>query len=29
VEGATWVGREDAEAEIRESWPRYDESAEK
>lgn len=23
VEGATWVGREDAEAEIRESWERF------
>ncbi len=23
VEGATWVGREDAEEEIRESWARY------
>ena len=23
VEGATWVGREDAEIEIRESWARY------
>lgn len=24
VEGATWVGREEAEQEIRESWERYD-----
>lgn len=23
VEGATWVGREDAEQEIQESWDRY------